>query len=177
MIDALTLHRLLVESGTQHEIVHLARAISSADQLPVVLRLPRSRCLAVRMYDVGGVLTAVIVHAGSLPLTEALCEATGACLVAPACDDQVNSATGYAAELVSPLALPDSVELYADQEVVSGIDTDVVVYMATGESGTALGVRLLDLFTLFEAKIAALTHSLPPAPGTSPAGRAGARRA
>ena len=57
--------------------------------------------------------------------------------------------------------LPDSVEVYADEEVVCGIDSDVVVYTATGESGTALGVRLLDLFTLRDAKPAALTRPGP----------------
>jgi prolyl-tRNA editing enzyme YbaK/EbsC (Cys-tRNA(Pro) deacylase) len=162
MIDALTLHRLLVESGTQHEIVHLARAISSADQLPEVLRLPPTRCLAVRMYDACGVLTAVIVHAGRLPSDGALREVTGSRQVLPVCDDRVNAATGYAAELVAPLALPDSIEVYADEDVVCGIDRDVVVYTATGESRTALGIRLLDLFTLLDAKPAALTRPQQP---------------
>jgi prolyl-tRNA editing enzyme YbaK/EbsC (Cys-tRNA(Pro) deacylase) len=167
MIDALTLHRLLVESGTQHEIVHLARAISSADQLPEVLRLPPNRCLAVRMYDAGGVLTAVIVHAGSQPAAGALREVTGSRRVLPVPADRVNSATGYAAELVAPLALPDNVEFYADEDVVCGLDNDVVVYTATGESGTALGVRLLDLFTLLEAKPAALTRPRSDGPPTA----------
>ncbi len=157
MIDALTLHRMLVESGTRHEIVHLPRAISSADQLPEVLRLPPSRCLAVRMYDAGGMLTAVIVHAGSVPSAGALREVTGTRQILPVPDDWVNLATDYAAGLVAPLALPDSVEVYADEDVVCGIDSDVVVYTATGESCTALGIRLLDLFTLRDAKPAALT--------------------
>src|SRR5260370_41528923 len=102
MIDALPLHRLLVESGTQHEIVHLSRAISSADQLPEVLRLPPSRCLAVRMYDAGGVLTAVIVHAGSLPSATALRGGPGSPRVRPGPADRANPATGYPAQLVAP---------------------------------------------------------------------------
>src|SRR5260370_20649000 len=135
-MEALTLHGLHVESGTQHESVRLSRAISSADQVPGVLRPPRSRCLAVRMYDAGGVLTAVIVHAGSLPSANALREVTGSRRVLPVPADRVNSATGYAAELVAPLALPDSVEVYADEDVVCRLDSDLVVYTATGESGT-----------------------------------------
>ncbi len=161
MMDALTLHHLLVESGTRHEIVHLPRAISSADQLPDVLRLPPSRCLAVRMYDAGGVLTAVIVHAGCHPSPGALREVTGSRRVTPVSGHRVNSVTGYAAELVAPLGLPDSVEMYADEDVVCGIDDDAVVYTATGESGTALGVRLLDLLTLRDAKPAALASACP----------------
>ncbi len=159
MMDALTLHHLLVESGTRHEIVHLPRAISSADQLPDVLRLPSSRCLAVRMYDAGGVFTAVIVHAGSEPDVQALREVTGSRRIRRAAGHRVNAITGYAAELVAPLGLPDGVEVYADENVVCGIDDDLVVYTATGESGTALGVRLLDLFTLRDVKPAALTGS------------------
>lgn len=162
-MDALTLHNLLVESGMRHEIVHLPRAISAADQLPEALRLPASRCLAVRMYDVGGALTAVIVHAGRRPSVGALREVTGSSRVRPAADDRVNSVTGYATGLVAPLGLPDSVDVYADQEVIGGVDDDVVVYTATGESGTALGVRLLDLFMLRDAKPAALTALAEPA--------------
>lgn len=163
MMDALTLHNLLVESGMRHEIVHLPRAIGVADQLPERLRLPSRRCLAVRMYDVAGVLTAVIVHAGQMPSVAALCEVTGSSLVRPAASDQVNSVTGYATGLVAPLGLPASVAVYADQAVVSDVDHDLVVYTATGESGTALGVRLLDLFTLRDAKPAALTQPAGPA--------------
>jgi Cys-tRNA(Pro)/Cys-tRNA(Cys) deacylase len=157
MINALTLHHLLIESGTHHEIVHLPRAISSADQLPEVLRLPARRCLAVRMYDVGGVLTAVIVHAGSTPCHDALREVTGSRRVGPVDGGLVNSVTGYSAELVAPLALPPSIEVYADEAVLRDIDHDLVVYTATGESGTALGIRLLDLFSLFDAKPVALS--------------------
>jgi Cys-tRNA(Pro)/Cys-tRNA(Cys) deacylase len=157
MINALTLHHLLIESGTHHEIVHLPRAISSADQLPEVLRLPARRCLAVRLYDVGGVLTAVIVHAGSTPAPGALREVTGSRNVRPVHGDLVNSMTGYAAELVAPLALPPSIEFYADEAVLGDIDHDLVVYTATGESGTALGIRLLDLFSLLDAKPVALS--------------------
>jgi Cys-tRNA(Pro)/Cys-tRNA(Cys) deacylase len=157
MINALTLHHLLIESGTHHEIVHLPRAVSSVDQLPAVLRLPARRCLAVRMYEVGRVLTAVIVHAGSTPSRDALREVTGSQSVRPVDGDLVNSVTGYAAGLVAPLALPSSIEVYADEAVMCDIDHDMVVYTATGESGTALGIRLLDLFSLLDAKPAALS--------------------
>jgi Cys-tRNA(Pro)/Cys-tRNA(Cys) deacylase len=162
MINALTLHHLLIESGTRHEIVHLPRAISSADQLPEVLRLPARRCLAVRMYDVDGTLIAVIVRAGSTPSAAALYEVTGARRIQPVHGDRVNSVTGYAVGFVAPLALPRGIEVYADEDVVCDVDHDVVVYTATGESGTALGVRLLDLFSLLDAKPAALTQPAGP---------------
>jgi prolyl-tRNA editing enzyme YbaK/EbsC (Cys-tRNA(Pro) deacylase) len=65
--------------------------------------------------------------------------------------------TGYAAGLVSPVLLPDDVSLYIDDAVVAELDPDSVVYTATGESGTALGVRLLDLLALRAAKSIALS--------------------
>jgi|SRR6266566_3426237 len=177
MINALTLHHLLIESGTHHEIVHLPRAISAADQLPEVLRLPARRCLAVRMYDVDGVLTAVVVRAGSTPSHDALREVTGSRHVKPVHGDLVSSVTGYAAELVAPLALPPSVVVYADEAVVCDIDHDVVAYTATGESGTALGIRLLDLFTLLDAKPASLSPPQAPSqPSAEPGGNGGSAR-
>jgi prolyl-tRNA editing enzyme YbaK/EbsC (Cys-tRNA(Pro) deacylase) len=166
MMDALTLHRLLLDSGARHEIIHLPRPISQADQLPSVLELPSRRCLAVRMYDVydaagragGGdpALIAVIVWAGRVPAISELQRITGRQRVQAASGQTVNEATGYAAGLVSPLALPETVEVYTDEDVVSGLDDDAVVYTATGESRTALGIRLLDLFALCRAKPAAL---------------------
>ncbi len=170
MINVLTLHHLLIESGTRHEIVHLPRAISSSDQLPEVLRLPARRCLAVRMYDVDGTLTAVIVRAGCTPSASALREVTGSRRIQPVQGDRVNSVTGYAAGLVAPLALPRDIDVYADEDVVCDVDQDVVVYTATGESGTALGVRLLDLFTQLKAKPAALTRPSVPQTGVEPHG-------
>lgn len=160
MMDALTLHRLLVDAGVRHEIIHLHNSISSADQLPTVLELSSKRCLAVRMYEADGpgrepALVAVVVWAGRVPATSELRRITGRERVRGAMEYTVNEATGYAAGLVSPLALPDTVEIYADEDVVSGLDHDMVVYTATGEPRTALGIRLLDLFALCPAKPAA----------------------
>lgn len=161
MMDALTLHRLLLDSGVQHEIVHLRNSISSADHLPMVLELPSKRCLAVRMYEAGGpgrdrALVAMIVWAGRVPAIGELQRITGHEYIRGAAACTVNEATGYAAGLVAPLALPEEVDVYADENVVSGIDHDAVVYTATGEPRTALGIRLLDLFSLCPAKPAAL---------------------
>lgn len=161
MMDALTLHRLLLGCGVQHEIVHLHNSISSADQLPTVLELPSRRCLAVRMYDAGGpggcpALVAAVVWAGRVPDTGELQRVTGHERLRRAAGYLVNEVTGYAAGLVAPLALPEDVDVYADENVVSGIDRGAVVYTATGEPRTALGIRLLDLFTLCPAKPAAI---------------------
>jgi prolyl-tRNA editing enzyme YbaK/EbsC (Cys-tRNA(Pro) deacylase) len=101
-------------------------------------------------------LIAVIVWAGRVPAISELQRVAGRQRVQAASGQTVNEATGYAAGLVSPLALPETVEVYADEDVISGLDGDAVVYTATGESRTALGIRLLDLFALCTAKPAAL---------------------
>jgi prolyl-tRNA editing enzyme YbaK/EbsC (Cys-tRNA(Pro) deacylase) len=161
MMDTLTLHRLLLGSGVQHEIIHLHNSISSADQLPTALELPFKRCLAVRIYEAGEpgrqlVLVAAIVWAGRVPAIGELRRITGLEWVRRAAAATVNEATGYAAGLVAPLALPEEADVYADENVVSGIDHGTVVYTATGEPRTALGIRLPDLFALCPAKLAAL---------------------
>jgi prolyl-tRNA editing enzyme YbaK/EbsC (Cys-tRNA(Pro) deacylase) len=163
MKDALSLHHLLLERQTVHEIVRLPRGISSADELPEVLGLPPGRCLCTRLYarPEECLLAAAIVPAGTWPAQEIVAESLNVATVALAGDDLVNEATGYAADLVAPLMLPEEVTMLVDQSV-SG--TDEIVYTATGEACTALGIRTWDLFSLCAAKPVAMACSLRRAP-------------
>jgi prolyl-tRNA editing enzyme YbaK/EbsC (Cys-tRNA(Pro) deacylase) len=155
--NALTLHRILLEHDVRHEIVQLPRRVTSVAQLPAVLALPASRCLAVRVYEVDGQHAAIIVQADQVPPVRMVREVTGGRRVRAADADEVSSVTGYAAGLVAPLALPDRVAVYADQALAASAGDEAVVYTATGESGTALGIGLLDLLALCAAKPAALS--------------------
>jgi prolyl-tRNA editing enzyme YbaK/EbsC (Cys-tRNA(Pro) deacylase) len=159
MKDALSLHRLLLERQTDHEIIRLPRGISSADELPEVLDLPPGRCLCTRLYarPKEYLLAAAIVAAGTWPAQEIVAEVLNVATVAPACDDLVNEATGYAAGLVAPLMLPEEVTILVDQDVCGA---DEVVYIATGEACTALGIHTLDLFSLCAAKPVAMACDL-----------------
>lgn len=78
----------------------------------------------------------------------------------------VNAVTEYAAGLVCPLLLPDSMPLLIDHRLVDGLHADDVVYTATGEASTALGIRAGSLYALCHAKPVDL-HVPPssPAPG------------
>jgi prolyl-tRNA editing enzyme YbaK/EbsC (Cys-tRNA(Pro) deacylase) len=154
--NVLTLHRILLEHDVRHEIVQLPRRITSVVQLPAVLALPASRCLAVRVYEVDDQYAAIIVQADQVPPVRMVREVTGGRRIRAADADKISSVTGYAAGLVAPLALPDGVAVYADQALVAS-DGEAVVYTATGESGTALGIGLLDLLALCAAKPAALS--------------------
>jgi prolyl-tRNA editing enzyme YbaK/EbsC (Cys-tRNA(Pro) deacylase) len=151
MKDALSIHRLLLERQTAHEIVRLPRGITCADELPEALGLPADRCLCTRLYSdsADGLLAAVIVPAGTWPPETVVAGALNVGSVTPAADDLVNEVTDYTADLVAPLMLPDHITTLVDQKVAGA---DEVVYTATGESCTALGIRTLDLFALCEAK-------------------------
>ncbi|MCO5970186.1 aminoacyl-tRNA deacylase [Actinoallomurus soli] len=158
MKDALSIHRLLLEHQTEHEIVRLPRHISCADDLPEVLGLPAFRCLSTRIYlpyEPGRLYTehhpliAVIVPAGIRPAPSAVADLVGVPEIRPAPVDLVNEITDYAADLVAPLLLPAEVTMLVDQRTTYG---DEVVYTPTGEAWTALGIHTLDLFALCDAK-------------------------
>jgi len=168
MKDALAIHRALLERETLHEIVRLPIAIAHADELPKALGLPPDRCLVTRVYACNDVyrgerfLTGVIVAAGSRPSTERIRQAVGARLIRQARANLVNAVTEYAAGLVCPLLLPESMPLLIDEDTVGGLPVDDVVYTATGEASTALGIRALDLYALCGAKPVSLSASSPP---------------
>lgn len=157
MNNVLTLHRVLLENDIRHEIVQLPATITSADQLPAVLALPAGRCLAVRVYEVDDQYAAIIVPPDLVPPVSVIADITGGRRVCAAGEDTVSSVTGYAAGLVSPVGLPAGVPVYVDQAVADSADGATVVYAATGESGTALGIGLADLLACCAAKPAALS--------------------
>ena len=158
MNNVLTVHCTLLENGIRHEIVQLPQTITSADQLPAALALPPRRCLAVRVYEVDDRYVAIIVPADTVPPAQVIREITGGRQARVAGEAEISVATGYAAGLVAPLALPEEMPLYVDQALADIADDGAVVYTATGEPGTALGIRLLDLLAGCAAKPAALSR-------------------
>ncbi|TDD68133.1 hypothetical protein E1293_37335 [Actinomadura darangshiensis] len=170
MKDALAIHRALLEWEAVHEIVRLPVAMAHADELPKALGLPAERCLVTRVYACDSVrrgprfLAGVILPAGVRPPAEAVRLSVGARTVRPANANVVNAVTEYAAGLVCPLLLPDSMPLLIDHRLVDGLPADDVVYTATGEASTALGIRAGSLYALCHAKPVDLA-----APPSSPA--------
>lgn len=156
MKDTLDIHRSLLERERQHRIVRLPRLIVSADELPEVLDLHPQRCLVTRTYEAGGQLLAFVVHAGRTSPLAAVLNAAGVKDARPAPPDVVNRATDYAAGLVAPLLLPPRVRVFVDRRTVDETDPADVVYTATGDSGTALRLRVDDLLELSGAKPADL---------------------
>jgi prolyl-tRNA editing enzyme YbaK/EbsC (Cys-tRNA(Pro) deacylase) len=152
MKDALDVHRTLLAAEVPHEVVRLPRPVSSADEIPEVLGLPASRCVAVRVYQADERLVAVLMRAGEHPHPGALLTALAATTLRPAPGDLINAATDFAASLVSPVLLPAEIEVLAD----TCLGHTDVVYAATGDSGTALGIASRRLLTASRARVAEL---------------------
>lgn len=148
MLDALDVHRALLAREVPHEIVRLPRLILGADEIPDALGLPAARCVVVRMYLADDAPVAVLMHAGATPHPGALLAATGARSLRSAPADLVNRVTDFAAPLVSPVLLGADVTVLAD----SCVGQAEVVYTATGDSGTALGIPTRSLLTASGAK-------------------------
>ena len=152
MLDALDVHRALLARDIPHEVVRLPQLVLSADEIPEAMGLPASRCVAVRLYLADDKPAAVIVRAGELPHPGAVLAALGARTLRVARPDLVNQITDFAAPLVCPVLLPDSVPVLAD----SCVGHTDVVYAPTGDSGTVLGIASRWLLTASRASVAEL---------------------
>jgi prolyl-tRNA editing enzyme YbaK/EbsC (Cys-tRNA(Pro) deacylase) len=158
MKDALDVHRSLLAREVPHEVVRLPRLVLSADEIPEALGLAASRCVAVRLYHADDRVAAVIVRAGEQPHPGAVLAALDARTLRSVRPADVNSITDFAASLVSPLLLPDSVDVLAD----SCVGHSDVVYAPTGDSGTALGISSRWLLTASNARVAELCSPMSP---------------
>ena len=152
MKDALDVHRSLLAREVPHEVIRLPRLVLSADEIPDALDLPNEQCLVVRIYHADDKPAAAIVRAGETPHPGALLAALGARTLRLAQPDEVNRLTDFAAPLVSPVLLPDSMPVLADA-CVGHAD---VVYAPTGDSGTVLGISSRGLLTASRASVAEL---------------------
>lgn len=154
MRGPLDLTHELIAADVVHEIVHLRRRIDDARELPEVLGLPATTCLAVRVYDTGTGLAAALLPAHAIPATTALAAALGSRTLRLLPPDQVSAVTDFHPLLVPPLCLPESIRLVADLALTD----QEVVYTATGDGGTALKLRTADLLKLTGAAFAPLVE-------------------
>ena len=159
MRGPLEARQVLLEHQVLHNVIHLPRRIADADALPTTLGLAPRDCAAVRCYRTDTGPVAAIVAAGLWPDADLLASALA--LPSPsvgglrrATRDEVNADTDYQAGLVSPLALPGRITLLADVRLLRSS----VVYLPTGDAGTALGVQTRDLLTVTGARLSVLTR-------------------
>src|SRR3954447_17239389 len=142
MIGAMDVHRELLAREIAHEIVRLPRVVLNADELPDALRLPASQCVATRLYFVDERPVAVAVPALSTAQPRAILAAFDGTTLRPATSQQTNELTQYAAGLVNAAFLPPTIPLLTD----TGVDVSGVLYLPTGDTGTALGIQSAAFF-------------------------------
>lgn len=152
MLDALDVHRSLLAREVPHEVVRLPRLVLSADEIPDALELPRARCVTARIYHADDRFVATLVRAGEFPHPGAVLAALGARSLRLAEPAVVNQVTDFAASLVCPVLLPDTVPVLAD----ACVGHHDVVYAATGDGGTVLGIPSRWLLTASRARVAEL---------------------
>jgi len=148
---ALDVHRLLIERGVRHEILRLPRPVASSDELPAVLGVDPASCTTTVLYaGADATFAAAVVPAGARPSLGPLQRTLGSGTLRLARAEEVNAVTDFAAPLLPPVGLPEQVR------VVLHFGLSGVLYTATGESGTALGLDVVDLVAITLADVADL---------------------
>ncbi|MCA2184102.1 hypothetical protein LDL05_03320 [Nonomuraea cavernae] len=136
--------------------------MTHADELPEMISAPPGRCVAVTVFEVAtrvrNEVVAVVSTVAAPPRPGVLGRLLGARNVRPAPAFLVNSATDYAAGLVSPLLLPDELPVLIDERLRPDKDP---IFTATGERHTAISLRALDLLTLLSGKSVDLAVARP----------------
>ena len=159
MRGPIDLSRELLAVDVLHEIVRLRRRIDDAVELPDVLDVPETSCLAVRLYDADDALLAALLPSHGVPALSALARASGAARLRALDPARVSAVTEFHPSLVPPVGLPVQVLAFADAALR---DTEVV-YTPTGDGSTALKIRSADLLSLTNAVVAPLVE-----PGAAP---------
>lgn len=147
-------HQELLAAEVAHEIAHLPRTVSSADELPEVLDLPAAACVAAAVYrllDPARGWAVALVGAGTRADEVRLAAALGA-PVSPARAEEASALTGYPAGLVCPVGLPPGIRVVAEGGLLAGD----VVYLPAGDPGTVLGLHVEALLALTGAVVADL---------------------
>ncbi len=178
MRGPLDIHQFLLAHDVHHEIVRLPRNTArptGAVTLAQALGLPEHRCVAVHPFHASTTsadrLTLLLAPADTAiddaVMGQRLAKASTAGAVASHKSDSsdqcpalvragaelVSRRTDYLADHVAPLLLPPDVDVVALQSLADLATT--VVYTPTGDSGTALGLRALDLIVLSRATVLA----------------------
>ena len=165
MRGALDVHRALLEADVAHSLVHLPRALSTADELPEVLGVPALSCLSVRLFALGPAAearrpgdprrldpteaAAVGVPAGTWPDLVLLARALGTTSLRSASPEEASAVTDCWAGLITPVGLPDGVVLLLD----AALAQVALLHVPTGDSGTALRIDAPSLIAVTRARV------------------------
>ncbi len=153
MRGPLDIHRRLLAGGVAHEIHRLPRRVASAQELPESLGVPAASCAVVHVVVADGTPVAVVLPAGRTWSPAATARAVGARAVRRADPGEASAATEYSHALISPLALPNGLRVFVDRSLLRAD----IVYAATGQTATAVKIRVADLITATGAELAVLS--------------------
>jgi Cys-tRNA(Pro)/Cys-tRNA(Cys) deacylase len=175
MLGPLDIHQYLLQHDVHHEIVRLPRPAANAEHLAEVLGITPRRCLAIHPFHAltanGDVLVLVLAPADGVTAAEELIAVLGELLrdhLGPAVEltvagaDLISSHTDYLAGHLAPLLLPPDVVVVATSGVVDLATS--IIYTATGDGGTALGIGATDLLSLSHAIVLPASHNVHPDP-------------
>jgi len=162
MLGPLDIHQYLLEHDVHHEIVRLPRPAANAEHLAEVLGVTPRRCLAIHPFHAltaeGDVLVLVMAPADEevpaatlvLALRELLRDRLGPdAELSAAGAALVSRRTDYIAGHLAPLLLPPDVIVVSTRGVLDLATS--IIYTATGDGGTALGIAATDLINLSRA--------------------------
>ncbi len=162
MLGPLDIHQYLLQHDVHHEIVRLPRPAASAEHLAEVLGVTPRRCLAIHPFHAltadGDVLVLVMAPADEevrpaalvLALRELLRDQLGPeAELSLAGAALVSRRTDYIAGHLAPLLLPPDVIVVSTQGLLDLATS--IIYTATGDGGTALGIAATDLLNLSRA--------------------------
>jgi prolyl-tRNA editing enzyme YbaK/EbsC (Cys-tRNA(Pro) deacylase) len=161
MRGLLEAHHALLTHDVLHEVVQLPHGVNDYDELPAILGLPAEVCIGVRIYVADGVagrniaddaVVGLVVPAGSRLLPVDLARVRPDKQWRPARPEETNALTDHQAGLVCPFGLPATIPLLADHSIARA----GVLYCATGESGTAIGIHARDLLRVTSVRLVAL---------------------
>ena len=153
MLGPMDVSRELLAAEIPHEFVRLPRRIATADELPDVLDVPPRECVVVRIYETDRGRRALLLPTGAMPVPARLARATGARVVGMAGATATSLCTDFTATLVAPVCLPRDLPVVAD----AALGASDVLYAATGDGGTALKIRAVDLLRHTGARVDTLT--------------------
>jgi Cys-tRNA(Pro)/Cys-tRNA(Cys) deacylase len=175
MLGPLDIHQYLLQHDVHHEIVRLPRPAASAEHLAEVLGITPRRCLAIHPFHAltpdGDVLVLVLAPADAATAAEELIGVLGELLrdhlgpevaLSVAGADLISSHTDYLAGHLAPLLLPPDVLVVATSGVVDLATS--IIYTATGDGGTALGIGATDLLSLSHAIVLPASQAFHPNP-------------
>ena len=150
MRGSVEVHNFLVERDVPHEVIPISGRLRSAERLAALLELSPDDVGKVIVFEAGDDRVVAVVPAGRSPDTEGVRKATGRPDLEPASDARAAELTGYLAESIPPVGLPDGFKVVLDRSLAR----DSVLYFPGGEARAVLKIRGKDLARATKAKVA-----------------------